>query len=119
MSLKHVLQGKGTEGKGSVPRSQVGQRCQGYLAAPLIGGLGIGQEEIRSADILQWIPSQILYSNIPLISIGENLVFNNLSLGLNLLTENTVCVCGGGVVVFCCFAFAFWRSHEACGILVP
>ena len=35
--LKDVLQGQGTEGKGPVPRSQVGQRCQGCWAAPLIG----------------------------------------------------------------------------------
>ena len=113
--LKDVLQGQGTEGKGPVPRSQMGQCCQGCWAAPLIG-VWPGQRTggSRSADILQWIPSRMRYSNIPLlISICQNLVFNNLSLGLNSISQKTECVCGGarcgaGDVFFCCcFAFHF------------
>ena len=90
-------------------------------------GLGIEQEESRSADILQRIPSQMRYSNIPLlISIGENLVFNNLSLGLNSILQQTQCVCvsgwGGeeGVIVFCCcFVFAFLAEPGGLWDLVP
>ena len=90
-------------------------------------GLGIEQEESRSADILQRIPSQMRYSNIPLlISIGENLVFNNLSLGLNSILQQTQCVCvsgwGGeeGFIVFCCcFVFAFLAEPGGLWDLVP
>ena len=63
------------------------------------------------------------YSNIPLlISIGENLVFNNLSLGLNSISQKTECVRGAGQGAFCvvvALLLLFWWSHEVCGVLVP
>lgn len=85
--------------------------CLGRWAAPLIG-VWPGQRTggSRSADILQWIPSQMWYSNIPLlISIGENIIWNNLSLGLNSISQKTVCVLGGGggccFLLLLCFCF--------------